>query len=376
MTESRARSALLASLAAAAALMVVAGVAATEPGDLVALLVPLSFLIVGTLVALRQPLNGEAWLLIGTGVAFAVAFTLPFEGSWVVPVTMMATHVLLRFPEGRLPSSRWTAFSWFCVVLPVVLSVVVTSSSPEAISGGANPYYLPWTRALVPAIALLPAVMLVSAGSLVSRYRNAGSAQRHQIRWIAFAGAAVVAWYAVTLGVSLTYDQVVGIDSTQSSWFGGGYPLWLTALQMSALLSFMLIPASFGIAILRYRLYDIDRLISRTTSYLIVSGLVIGTYVLIVTLASDLLKASSNLSVAAATLAAAAAFRPLLRRIRSAVDRRFDRAHFNAVHTTEVFAAELQHIVDAEMVGERMSDAVTATLQPAHLRLWLAGHHD
>ena len=371
MTESRARPAILALLAAAAIVVVVEGVAASEPGDLVALLVPASFLVVGTLVGLRQPLNGEAWLLLGTGVAFAVAFALPFEGSWVVPVTMMATHLLLRFPQGRLPSTRWTAFSWFCVVLPVVLSVIVTSSSPEAMTGGPNPYYLPWTRALVPAIALLPAAMLVSAWSLVSRYRGAGPLQRHQIRWIAFAGAGVVVWYAVTLGASLAYDQLSRIDSTESNWFGSEDPLWLTVLQLSALLSFTLIPAAFGVAILRYRLYDIDRLISRTTSYLIVSGLVIATYVLIVSLASDLLKASSSLSVAAATLAAAAAFRPLLRRIRSAVDRRFDRAHFDAAHTAELFAADLQHIVDTEQVAGRLSGAVTATLQPAHLRLWL-----
>jgi hypothetical protein len=371
MTDRRARAALLAVIVPSVVLVVAEAVTAPGPSDLVALLVPLSFLAVGTLVALQQPRNGEAWLLVVTGIAFAVAFGLPFDGSWVVPVTLMTTHLLLRFPNGRLPSPRWAAFSWFCVALPLVLSVVVTASSPEAMAGGPNPYYVPWTAALVPVIALLPAAMLVSAWSLVSRYRRAGSAQRHQIRWIAFAGVWVVAWYAVTLGVSLAYDQRAGIDSSESSWFSSGYPWWLTTLQMSALLSFTLIPAAFGVAILRFRLYDIDRLVSRTTSYLIVSGLVIATYVLVVSLASGLLGASSSLSVAAATLAAAAAVRPLLRRVRSAVDRRFDRAHFDAVHTTELFARDLQSLVDTDEVAERMSEAVAASLQPAHLRLWL-----
>ena len=137
-------------------------------------------------------------------------------------------------------------------------------------------------------MALLPVVMIVSAVSVVIRYRSSPRLQREQIRWLAWSGSVVVVLYTVTLGVSLWYDSAHQVDSSSSSWFAATYPLWLSLLQGLALLSFMLVPAAIGVAILRYQLYEIDRLISRTASYGLVTGSVALTYVVAVTLMSRL----------------------------------------------------------------------------------------
>ncbi len=369
----RSRAAVVVVLAGAVGLMLFNAVFAPAAGDLVALVVPATFLAVGAVVGLRQPDNPEAMLLLVTGVAWAVALAVPLDGSWVIPVALMTIHLLLRFPDGRLPSPRWRAFSWFCIVMPVVVAFVVTSSSEVTMDGAPNPYYLSWAHQLNGLIALLPVAMVISAVSLVVRYRHADAVERLQVRWLAFAGAWVVGWYGLTLVASLVYDWKVGIDRTQSSWFGDGYPAWLLVLQTSTLLSFILIPVAFGVAILRYRLYDIDRIVSRTTSYALATGILIGVYVLVVTAISWLLPLSSTLPVAVATLTAAALFRPLLVRTRRAVDRRFDREHFSAERVIQEFSLHLVHEVDPDVVTSELLRAVDETVQPASVGLWLPG---
>ncbi len=368
----RSRAAVITVLAGGVGLMAFATVFATA-ADLVALVVPATFLAVGAVVALKQPHNPEAMLLLVTGVAWAVALTVPFDGSWVIPVALMTIHLLLRFPDGTLPSPQWRAFSWFCIVMPVVVSFVVTTSAEVTVDGADNPYYFSWARHLNVLVALLPAAMIISAASLVFRYRRADAVERLQVRWLAFAGAWVVGWYGLTLVVSLVYDWKVGFDSTQSRWFGEGYPAWLLMLQMSTLLSFILIPVSFGVAIMRYRLYDIDRIVSRTTSYALVTGILIGVYALVVTAISWLLPLSSTLPVAVATLTAAALFRPVLVRTRRAVDRRFDRERFSAEQVIQEFSMRLVHEVDPDVVTSELLGALDETVQPARVGLWLPG---
>jgi hypothetical protein len=331
--------------------------------------VPLGFLALGALISVRAPGNAEGLLLQLIGLSWAVILLLPFPGGWVVPVGLMGSHLLLRFPDGQLPSQRWRPVSWLATAVVVVLPVLVTTASQVSDSttppGGSNPYFVAWTEPLGALILLLPAVMLLSATSLWVRYRRADDVQRHQIRWLVYAAAIVVGWYVLVFAVSLSYDALVGVDSGQSSWFGSGYPAWLLAMQLLALVSFLFIPAAFAVGILRYRLYDIDRLISRTLSYAIVTGLVLVTYALVVTSVTRLLPDSSTLAVAAATLAAAALARPLLRRVQDVVDRRFDRSRYDAELAVEQFGARLRSEVDLGEVQVLLLGTVQDTLQPS-----------
>jgi hypothetical protein len=335
--------------------------------------VPLGFLALGALISVRQLGNAEGLLLQLIGLSWAVILLLPFDGGWVVPVGLMGSHLLLRFPDGQLPSPRWRPVSWLATAVVVVLPVLVTTASKVSDSttppGGSNPYYVAWTEPLAAFILLLPTVMLISAASLWVRYRRADDVQRHQIRWLVYAGAIVVGWYVLVFAVSLLYDTLVGLDSSQSSWFGSGYPAWLLAMQLLALVSFLFIPAAFAVGILRYRLYDIDRLISRTLSYAIVSLLVLATYAGVVLAASRVVAVDSTLVTAGATLTAAALVRPALRRVQGAVDRRFNRDRFDAQASVELFGARLRTEVDLDQVEALLLATVDRTLQPTTLRL-------
>jgi hypothetical protein len=181
----------------------------------------------------------------------------------------------------------------------------------------------------------------------------------------------MIGLYVTTLVVSVSYDALHAIDSANSSWFAIEYPAWLLALQFSALMSFLLIPAAFGVAILRYRLYDIDRVISRAVSYALASGLLLVTFVAIVIGGAQLLDTRSNLVIAVATLASAAMARPLLHRVQATVDQRFNRARFDALVTVEEFGAQLREEVDVDQVQSLLLAAVGRTLQPAAARLEL-----
>jgi hypothetical protein len=357
-------------LGASIALVARLAAGAAGVGDLVALLLPVSFLAVGGFVAWRRPGNPEAWLLTGTGTAWALALSVPYDGGWIVPVSLMAVHLPLRFPDGRLPSTRWRVFSWLAVALPLPLAFLVTVGSAVTTDNEPNPYYVAGLTGLTPLLALVPLAMLASVVSLVLRYRRSDSMQRHQIRWLAWAGGWIVTLYSITLVTSLAYDAAHGTDSSQANWFAG-YPAWLTALQLLALMSFLLIPLTIGIAILRYRLYDIDRIISRTAAYTLVTVAVAATYAVVVGLASRLLPERSAVSVALATLVAAALARPLLHRVQATVDRRFNRSRYDALHTVETFAAGLRHTIDPHEVAADLVARVQTALEPSAVRLWL-----
>ncbi|MFZ0324468.1 MAG: hypothetical protein WAN48_10090 [Actinomycetes bacterium] len=353
------------------AAVAVSALVAGSPIDIVAVLLPLTFVAIGSLVTLRQPRNGEAWLLLAIATAWSFALLAPIDGGWVPAVMLMTTQLLLRFPDGLLPSPRWRWFSRLTFVLIPVLTFVVSCGGEYRQDGTTNPYYLPWVTPLVALMALLPLVMVTSAASVVVRYRRAALLQREQIRWLAWAGGVVVVIYTVTLGSSLWYDSSQQIDSASSSWFADAYPAWLSLLQGLALFSFVLIPAAIGLAILRYRLYEIDRLISRTASYALVTGVVAVTYWVVVTLMSALAPTSSSLTVAAATLAAAAIVRPMVRKVQGLVDRRFNRASFDAARTVDDFGARLRHEVDSDRITAGLVLAVQKTLEPRTLTIWL-----
>ena len=339
--------------------------------DASTLLVPISFLAVGWAITRRYPWQIEGRLMLAIAVAWGIALATPFDGGWVVPVGLMGTHLVLRFPDGRLPSVRWRWFSRWCTFMIVVLTVVVTTASKITSQGVVNPYYIRQTQIFSFFLVAFPVSLLVSAASVYVRYRRASALERTQIRWLATAAAAIVLIYTTALIVSLGYDATHHIDSTNSNWFAPKYPAWLLAVQFLALMSFLLIPAAFGVAILRYHLYDIDRIISRTTSYAIVTGLLLGTYAVVVTVVLHVMPESSNLAVAVATLTAAAVARPAIRRVQSVVDRRFDRARYDQLRTVDAFGKELRQLARPDDVSRRLVVTVQAALQPTTATLWL-----
>jgi hypothetical protein len=273
---------------------------------------------------------------------------------WVPALGIMGTQLLLRFPDGQLPSPRWRWFSRMSLAIVAIASYALASSQPELYGGVTNPTYRPafetWAGLLLLAFVVM---FIASAASIFVRYRRSDSVQRMQIRWIAWAGAVFVGTWAVSL--------VAGLFEVGES--GALIPL--------AFVGYALVPLSIGLAVMRYKLFEIDRLISRTTSYLLVTGVLVAVYVAVVTTVSRLVPDSNSLAVAAATLAAAALFRPLLSRVQSAVDRRFNRSRFDAQQTVDEFATRLREEIDPDVVASDCVQVVQETVQPDGIALWL-----
>lgn len=336
---------------------------------------------VGWLLASRIPQNPLGWLLLFVagcfalaGPAYALGVTLEdsspgvaawflwYAGGdeegwiWLPAVGVLFTQVLLRFPDGRLPSSGWRWFSRITVALLVVTTMLISVGYPEVRPGIANPVYVPAVADNVGLVLLIFGVpllvcFLVSAASLVVRYRRAGSVQRAQIRWVALAASLVVATYVVSFAIP-------------GSWGARSF------VDVAVLLMYALIPISIGVAVMRYRLYEIDRIVSRSISYAVVTVAVVALYAIVVTSLTRLVPGSSTVGVAVATLAAAAAFQPVLRRVRGAVDRRFDRRHYDAQHIVDSFGRSLRDEVDYAVVNRALVGAIEQTLAPQLVRVW------
>jgi hypothetical protein len=198
----------------------------------------------------------------------------------------------------------------------------------------------------------------------------------------------LVFWLASFAGQAISYRRSSGDRRLQLKWLLGGSAVALAGAGLGVPLSdnpskvlhivgglgtvaVLALPVSIGVAILKYRLYDIDRLISRTLAYAIVTGLLVGVYAGVVALAGAA-SFSSPVEVAAATLAAAALFNPLRRRVQTVVDRRFNRARYDADHTVTAFAARLQETVDLDSVRDDLAGVVHQVLEPAHVSLWIS----
>lgn len=337
-------------------------------------------LVVGWVLAARLPRNPLGWLLIAFTVLFlattpaallgdAVAETSPelsrwlyWYGldrdnfwAWLPPLGLLFTQVPLRFPDGKPPSRGWRWFSWFTAIAILASTAVFAAGPRELAPGVANPAYLPGagdeSLATVIFAALLAPSFIGSFVSLFFRYRRASDLQRAQIRWVLWATALVL--------VSLL-----------STWF---LPERLDWLSQIVAFSYALIPIAIGVSVLRYRLYDIDRLISRTASYGLVSISVVAVYLLIVTSVHWLLPDLPAIGVAVATLAAAALFLPLLRWVRRLVDRRFDRERYHAEKVVDAFGEHLRTDLDPHSTSAELLAAVSATLQPTSAGLWTRG---
>jgi hypothetical protein len=362
---------------------------------------------VGWLVTSRKADNPIGWLFLtvaamtGLGAladgmtrhALAAGDPASWLGRWGAwlhswfwfPLFCCATlFTLLLFPDG-LPSRRWRSVLWTsiatCLLLTAATSLATEVSvgdtkhsatgvcpAGQTLRGSAcghfvdNPLGVPptlgdgsWGESLaVVLVAILAICFFLAVLSVVLRYRRSSGTLRLQMRWFVFAAVIVAAWMVISaLAVK-----------------GDGDPLWS---EIVLALVIALIPLSCGIAILRYHLYDIDRVISRTASYAIVTGLVLAVYAVIVTSASRVLHSNSPLVVAGATLAAAALVRPALRRVQVVVDRRFDRARYDGARTVDEFGGRLQHTIDVEIAQSDLLRTVQESLQPATAAVWVNG---
>ncbi len=354
----------------------------------------LAFPIVGALVASKRPCNRIGWILLADGSLWmflgmsdyygvygvarpgSVPFPVGVAGLnhwlWVPAVGLFGTYLLLLFPDGRLPSKRWRPIAWLSGAVIVLLSVGV-ALSPEPLQnlgGVRNPFGIevhPWVAYAGYALPLLPLCMLASALSLVLRFRGSRGEERQQLKWIAFAASLVGLLYLIAM--------VSAFLVPSEAWFAGSTPSWVDIPAYGALLSFATVPIAVGFAMLRYRLYDIDVLINRALVYGTLSLLLVATYLGFVVGLQGLVRAltgqDSTLAVVASTLAIAALFGPLRRRVQSLVDRRFYRRKYDAKKVLEAFNARLREETDLDALGEDLVGVARSTMQPEHVGLWV-----
>ena len=307
-----------------------------------------AFATVGAVLAWKKPGNPIGWLLSGSGLAYALGgfglMLIHFPrtrtlGNWLGWTWLLGLGlcvlVALLFPAGSLPSRRWRPVAWATgaglagwvlanAFAPMIISADSPVPNPVGVNGAPGRIL---TAMAGGSAALLAATGLAALLSLVFRYRRAQAAERAQLRWLVYAGALIVAAFlAETLAA-----KVVGPGATANNL--------QNAMGSGAA---ALIPVAIGIAVLRYRLYDIDRIVSRTVAYAIVTGLLVGVYGGLALLATRVLRVHTPVAVAAATLAAAALFTPVRRRVQRRVDRQFNRARYDADQIAAAFAARLK----------------------------------
>ena len=284
----------------------------------------------------------------------------------------MTLFTFLLYPSG-LRSPRWRPVLWASVTglamvvgLGAIAPLLCLGGSASECTGGRwipNPLSPGFMADVIdvensPVFSVFGLVLVIGvlasvASAVVRTFRSTG-VERLQMRWFAFAAALLVA-----------------VMLLQSSLPGGEDGVFATVLFFGALTA---VPLSCGVAIMRYRLYEIDRIISRTLSYALVTGVLLAVYATVVTSMTQLLPGtSSSFSVAAATLAAAALVRPLLSRVQRLVDHRFNRGSYDAHQTVEAFAARLRDETDEQAVLAQLNAALDATLQPAAAVVWLRG---
>jgi len=345
-----------------------------------------AYAVAGTILAYRRPANPVGWFLIGLGLVEAArglageyarhALTGPDHpgavwAAWFVGWSLtllfpagLLTFLLLLFPDGRPLTGRWWAVFWIAAGLagctlaivwldpaPISVGGLPRVPNPTGVRGLNHLLYGPlgkgvWVSSLV--------VLLLAVASVVLRYRRSAGEERLQLKWFAYAAA-------VSLGLMAPLIPLAPS--------GGPWQLVYDVAIVAGL--GLAVPAAIGVAVLKYRLYAIDRIISRTVSYVLVTGLVVGVYLGCVALLTKVLPVRGSVGIAVSVLAAAALFNPLRRRVQAAVDRRFDRARYDAERVVTQFSVHLRDQVDLDVLGDGLLGVVDEVLAPAHMSLWL-----
>ena len=345
-----------------------------------------TFVTVGLIITWHRPGNPIGWIIMagvdfqGLAIVGSVYVTLArrpgyhlpvgplvwLDSAWFLGIAAVPLTILL-FPDGRPPSRRWRRVMWAYLAvaggyLACTYAAVITAVAGHRAQIDANgmPEFLNhpagWFAAATAVFTvLLPAFWLLFVAAQVMSWRQSSGERRQQLKWL-LAGA-------VVLAVSEAVIQPIEANPNLSATAQG-------ILNTASVVSLAALPVGVAVAIMRYRLYDIDRIISRTLSYAIVTGVLVGVYAGLVLLATQVLTLTSPVAVAAATLAAAALFNPVRRRVQRVVDRRFNRARYDADRTIEAFAARLQDSVDLAAVQADLASVVHRALEPAHVTLW------
>jgi hypothetical protein len=365
---------------------------------LLALILYVPNVLIGALLVIRRPRNPIGWLLIAIGWAFVgglvpvpataeslqagtaspLAILAAWWSSWSWFVAFVLYLVLMIiFPAGHLPTSRWRRPAAVAIAAASI-AVILVAQAPtidvhrwEGAAGSgptltiANPMSIlpddpPWswlTRSQPLAVALVLSLLVAGAGSMFVRVRRASGLEREQLRWMVAALTAVTA--SLAFNVSL------------SAILGDAVP---EIALVPVLVAFALPAVATAVAILRYRLYEIDRIVSRTIAYGVLTVILVAAYGSVILVLQGPLRAvlgGDTISVALSTLVVAALFQPIRRRVQHAVDRRFDRARFDAELTAAAFAERLRDQVDIAAVVSDLDVTVQSALKPANIGLWL-----
>ena len=328
--------------------------------------------VTGFVLASRRPQNRIGWLALTAGLGLGLSsFANEYEqralvaapgslpagplalwvSTWIWPIPLaMVAFLFLLFPTGRLRSRRWRPAAWF-------VGAVFALSTAAVMAGATREWARPFAPfdqlvsppVLTAMVICFPAALVVSVAAIVVRFVRSAGEERLQLKWFAAAAVLVVATF---IALILTNSNSV-------------------AAAIMNNLALLCLDAAIVIAVLKYRLYDIDRIISRTLAYTIVTGLLVGLYAGLVLLATEVLSFSSPVAVAASTLAAAALFSPLRRRVQRGVDRRFNRARYDAEEMVAAFAVRLKDAVDLDAVQADLGSVVQRALEPAHVSIWM-----
>jgi hypothetical protein len=341
------------------------------------------FVILGTfgyLIVRRLPTNLLGWQAMGPGLAFPVEWfasdfaeyrvlifgigdSLAEAAGWValwawIPATFTVPFLFLLFPNGKVPSHRWRPVIWAFVVL-LFLTFLTSAFGPgpvdeEQIPGLMNPLgvdELGPIFSVVAAVAfpLFPVAVIVAVASLMVRFRNSGPIVRAQIKWLALVGILAGPFF----GFSEVFSDVPVLGSVLNLAFTVG------------------MGAAIMVAVLKYRVYEIDRLLSRTVSYALVALILAGVYLTVVIALGSQVGSDNSFAVAASTLATAAVFSPVRRRVQAFVERRFDRARYDAQLVVDDFSTRLRDEVDLEALVGDLAGVIDRTMRPANVSLWL-----
>jgi hypothetical protein len=350
----------------------------TDPMVWASFVLVLGFLTVGLVTTVRRVGNPIGWLLLWQGVVTGISLLgaaygmydlrvaaeplpggslLLWTSTWIWLAALGVSPVIhVLFPDGRLLSRRWAGVIWLALAsMALAMAAIAVAAWP--LSGPALLAGPSWGPELDPppplallGLALFGVAEAASLTAMAIRLRRAKGDEREQIKWFLYAGSFVI--------LGITVEIVLGVSITIASWLGG-----------------MVVPFAIAVALFKYRLYDIDRLINRTLVYGLLTALLAGVYAgLVLVLGQVFGGLGGHLSswvIAGATLAVAALFQPARRRIQAVVDRRFNRRKYNAAKTVEAFSARLRDEIDLDALSAELLTVAHQTMQPTTAALWL-----